>query len=183
MRLAKLTGVMTLTILLVSVQSARAELLALYEGDVINTPAESVALDSSGNGNHGAFQGSAGLTADGHTGGALNFNADRSHMVLNTSTGGAFDSIFDTQGFSIGFWMAGGDTNPRNTSVFWADGVTPNGGNRAIQSHATWSNSQIYLDIGGCCSGSQRLNGPLDEEFIGCNRRSADRIWGVAELG
>ena len=118
MRLAKLTGVTTLIILLASVQSAQADLLALYEGDIINTPAESVALDSSGNGNHGAFQGSAGLTTDGHTGGALNFNADRSHMVLNTSTVGAFDSIFDTQGFSIGFWMSGGDTNPRRSPRF-----------------------------------------------------------------
>ena len=54
-------------------------------------------------------------------------------------------------------------------------GVTPNGGNRAIQSHATWSNSNIYLDIGGCCAGtSSRLNGVLEDQHI---RASEGETW------
>ena len=66
--------------LLVSWQTANAELLLLLEGDV---DSGAVAVDSSGKGNHGIYLGSASGTADGKTGGALNFNADESYAVLN----------------------------------------------------------------------------------------------------
>ena len=150
-------------------------LIALYEGNKANGPDGGIVLDSSGNGNHGVFVGSAGLTDSGVTGGALNFNADVSSMMVNTPAEGNFDGIADNQAFTIGFWMAGGDTNPRNSSVFWAEGETPTGGNRAIQSHATWSNSNLYLDIGGCCdAATQRLNGVLEPEYI---RASEGEEW------
>lgn len=164
MRLSLL--VITCLVICVGTRTTRAELLALYEGDKSNSPAPQVVLDSSGNGNHGVFMGSAGLVDNGVTGGALNFNADTSYMVVNTPATGAFDSITDEQAFTIGFWAAGGESNPRNTSAFWADGETPDGGNRAIQAHTTWSNSNVYLDIGGCCSGTQRLSGLVEEEYI-----------------
>lgn len=145
---------------------AQGNLIAFYEGDKANGPDGSVVLDSSGNGNHGLFIGSAGLVENGVNGGALNFNADRSSIVVNTAEQGNFDGIADNQEFTIGFWMAGGDSNPRNSSVFWAEGVEGET-NRAIQSHATWSNGQVYLDIGGCCNAQdQRLNGVLEPEFI-----------------
>ena len=158
-------------------QIVNADLLMLLEGDVASGK---VAVDSSGNGNHAIYLGSAGGTDAGRAGGALNFNADLSYMLTHQADVGtsaisaspataatAFAGINDTQEYSIGFWLSGGDTNPRNSSVFWADGVTPNGGNRAIQTHVTWSNSQIYLDQGGCCDAdTQRVNGALDEEYI-----------------
>ena len=169
--------VLGVAVLLASGQFANAELLMLLEGDV---ESGGVALDSSVNGNHGIYLGSASGTDDGRTGGALNFNADDSYLVTNQipvgnsaiaaasqTTAAAFAGIQSSQEYSIGFWMAGGDTNPRNSSTFWADGVTPNGGNRAIQAHVTWGNGTVFLDQGGCCDGdTQRLSGPLDEEQI-----------------
>ena len=171
---------------LVSWQTANADLLALFEGEV---DSGAVALDSSGNNNHAILLGSAGLTPDGQNGGALNFNADTSWAVLNSSPignseikaegaapiGDAFASVNANQAFTVGFWIAGGDTNPRNTSTFWAEGPTPNGGNRAFQAHTTWGNSQAYLDIGGCCAGdTQRINGVLEEEHI---KASVGETW------
>gem|GEM_PF-4284650 len=141
------------------------DLLAFYEGDKANGPDPSIVLDSSGKGNHGVLLGSAGLTSAGVTGGGLNFNADSSYMLVNTPASGGFDSITDNQGFTIGYWAYGGDSNPRNSSTFWAEGVE-GATDRAVQVHGTWGNGQIYLDIGGCCSPTQRLNGVLEEQFI-----------------
>lgn len=165
MRITRIVAAIALAICSAASSASGQELLALYEGDKANGPDASIVLDSSGKGNHAVFLGSAGLTDAGVNGGALNFNADSSYALVNTPSSGAFDSISDNQGFTIGYWAYGGDSNPRNSSTFWAEGVEGST-DRAIQAHGTWSNGQIYLDIGGCCSPSQRLNGVLEEQFI-----------------
>ena len=165
MNLARLVSAIALAICIATNVVSAQDLLALYEGDKANGPNPSIILDSSGKGNHAVFLGSAGLVDAGVNGGALNFNADTSYALVNTPASGGFDSISDNQGFTIGYWAYGGDSNPRNSSTFWAEGVE-GATDRAIQAHGTWGNSQIYLDIGGCCSGTQRLNGVLEDQFI-----------------
>jgi hypothetical protein len=148
--------------------AARAELLVWLEGDKANTPNEAVALDSSGNGNHGLFLGTAGLTADGRTGGALEFAQDGSSVVLNTTALGALDSIVDNQSFTIAFWLAGDESAvaPSNNSIFWAESPDNNGTARGIQAHVPWSNENVYFDIAGCCDAvTQRVNGLVDRDF------------------
>lgn len=158
------------------------ELLVLYEGEVVNTANAQVVLDSSGKNNHGIFLGDGEIEfGAGKTGNALGFpDTAGTTMRVNPAGFGAFDSIFDSQAFTVGFWLAGEESageaggpgdppdpapiNPRNQSAFWAVGAEGET-DRAFQSHLPWSNSNVYLDVGGCCAADQRVNGVIDREL------------------
>ena len=170
MKLSRVTAVMAMSaIILAGNQAARGELLALYEGDIVNGPNTTVALDSSGNGNHGVFRGAGQIELNsGITGGALGFpDVGGTTMRVNPAGDGAFDSISLEQALTVGFWMAGEESAaaPRNQSAFWAVGVEGET-DRAFQAHVPWSNGTVFFDVGGCCNqDNQRLQGPIDREF------------------
>ena len=151
--------------LLAAPSSVSADLLLLLEGDKENTPAPQVALDSSGNGNHGVYRGNSSRTDSGRTGGGLSFDGTSgTYMALNTADDGAFDTIFDEQAFTVAFWMNGGENQPSNNSAFWAAGIE-GATDRAFQAHVPWGNGSVFFDIGGCCGGTQRVSAPIDEAF------------------
>ena len=150
----------------------QAELLTWLAGDVANEADARVALDSSDKGNHAFLAQKVELTDDGRDGGALDFldgnGADEgSYLKMNPATWGNFDGILDNQEFTIAFWMAAEESavDPRNQSVFWFESPGNNGTSRGIQAHAPWSNGSVFLDIGGCCGGTERVSGPADREF------------------
>lgn len=156
---------------------ARADLLALFEGEKVNTPAPQVLLDSSGNGNHAVMTGGDGLVANGKTGGAFHAATDGTTRINTPGSLGAFDSITSGQAVTIAFWLAGGTTaGVRNeddtvsgvasTSAFWMHSPDNNNGGRAFQVHLPWNgNGAVYVDIGGCCTATQRVNADIPREF------------------
>lgn len=161
-----LLGIVAVTISLCATQAVRAELLLFLEGDKENAPAPSVILDSSGKGNHAVSLGNTGLTPSGNTNGALDIgDANGDILLVNPVGTGAFDSIVDNQSFTIAFWMAGGPSQPKNQSVFWADGDFEGTLARSVNAHIPWSDGNVYFDIAGCCGGTQRVSGPVAEEF------------------
>ena len=147
--------------------AAKADLLAWYSGDVTNGPDDRIIIDSSVNGNHAAAVVNTNITADGRNGSGLDFNAGASHMVANTSSIGAFDSIVANQQYTVAFWMAAEESavGPSNQSVFWFQSPTNGGGERGIQAHIPWSNGSVFLDTAGCCGGTQRVSGAIDREL------------------
>ena len=151
--------------------AARADLLAWYSGDVVNGPDDRIIIDSSVNGNHAAAITNTNLTADGRNGAGIDFNAGTSYMVSNTAAGGAFQSIVDNQQFTVAFWMAGEESaaGPSNQSTHWFQSPSNNGTARGIQAHVPWGNGTVFLDVGGCCSGTQRVSGPIDRELWDAN--------------
>lgn len=162
------TAIAVLTTLLLASSPSHASLLAWLAGDTVNGPDGRVILDSSVNANHAAVLQNTQVVPDGYTGGGIDFGDGGSHMIFNTSTAGAFDSIVENQEFTVAFWLAGEESAvaPNNQSVFWFESPANNGTARGIQAHVPWSNSQVYLDIGGCCSATQRLNGVVDRDFF-----------------
>jgi len=49
-----------------------------------------------------------------------------------------------------------------DSAFFWATSPTTGGGNRAMGTHAPWSNNNLYFDTAGCCSGDQRISAAID---------------------
>ena len=158
--------------------AARADLLALFENEKVNEPYPSILLDSSGNGNHAVMSGEDMLTDDGQNGGGLQVrNPGGSITRINTPGSlGAFESITNNQAATIAFWVAGGSTagvrneddtisGVGNTSAFWMVAPDNNGTGRGFQAHLPWSNQNVYVDIGGCCSGTQRVNDVIDRSL------------------
>ena len=147
--------------------AANAELLTWLAGDTANEADPNVLLDSSKHGNHALVGTNTSLTDDGKDGGGIDFGAGTSYFKMNAATWDRFDGIVDKQEFTIAFWMAGEESaaGPSNNSVFWFESPSNNGTSRGIQSHAPWSNGQVYIDIGGCCSGTERLNGAVERDF------------------
>lgn len=156
--------------------SARADLLALFQGEKVNDPAPQVLLDSSGKGNHAVMSGADGLTNDGHTGGGLHVGTTGTTQINTPGSLNAFDSITTGQAVTIAFWMSGGSTageyNPddssvtgiANTSAFWMRAPANGGSARGFQAHLPWSNQNGYVDIGGCCTPTQRVNAVIPPE-------------------
>lgn len=166
----RLTSIATLSLatLLLTTTTSRADLLAWLAGDKVNGPDSRIILDSSVNGNHAAVLLNTQVVDDGYTGGGIDFGDGGSHMIFNTSTADAFDSIVENQEFTVAFWLAGEESAvaPNNQSVFWFESPSNNGTARGIQAHVPWSNGQVYLDIGGCCSATQRVNGVVDRDYF-----------------
>jgi hypothetical protein len=149
-------------------QPLRAELVAFYNfNDASN---EDVAVDSSGHGNDGdIFVAVYTDDGDGHTGKpgdrALDFGLydDGSYVELTTAADGAFDSLVDSDQFTISLWILGSDEQPQPQWTFYA------GPGRQLGSHIPWSDSTIYFDVAGCCGPNQRisLNEPDPELWSG----------------
>ncbi|MCH6259019.1 putative glycoside hydrolase [Puniceicoccaceae bacterium K14] len=118
----------------------------------------SLALDTSGNGHHGTV--SNGNWVNGTDGGALEFNGSNSQVTLPTS---AFDEIDDE--VTIGMWVYGANTQPRNDTVFFAgDGAN----NRALNIHLPWNSSIVYWDAGNSGASYDRINNPATaSDFMG----------------
>jgi hypothetical protein len=141
----------------VSVQTLRAELVAFYNFN--DASAADVAVDSSGNENHGDIY-EAVYTDDGggHTGKpgdrALDFGLynDGAYVDLITAFDGAFESLVDNDQFTVSMWILGSDEQPQPQWTFYA------GPNRQLGAHIPWSDSTIYFDVAGCCGANQRIN-------------------------
>lgn len=55
-----------------------------------------------------------------------------------------------------------------NMSAFWGASPSSNNGERGIQAHVPWSDSNIYFDTAGCCdAGTQRINKVVDTSWPG----------------
>ncbi len=143
-------------------QSASADLLGFWD---FNNESGIVALDQSGNGNHGKISGEAVYTGDqgGWSGKAgdkgLTLDGVDDFIEVIPARTGAFSSIADSQALTVSFWQWGVDPAP-NSSSFWAEP------NRAFQAHVPWSDTNIYFDTAGCCAGTQRLSGPTGDPSL-----------------
>ena len=104
--------------------------------------------DSSGNNlNATAFNTS---WVNGISGSALDFNGSNSRVNLPTS---AFDDI--DQEISVSMWVFGSPAQPRNDSTFYAENSS---GQRVLNVHLPWSNSQVYWDAGFSGGTYDRIN-------------------------
>jgi hypothetical protein len=118
--------------------------------------------DESGRGNHGMLQGAATLTSNnaGHphntTGSALDLAAAGDYVSVLTAANGALDTIQANNQATVSFWINGGPDQPADNWTFLADP------GRQLGSHAPWSDSTIYFDVGGCCNANQRISRTAD---------------------
>lgn len=164
-RMIRRFGLFAAPALLWAASTARGELLAYYEFDVPNEAAGQVILDSSGNGNHALARGATRPTlledmtgVSGAVGdAAINF-VDNGDLYLptvnNGADPGAFQSIIDSQEFTVAYWSAAPAS--KNSFTGWLEP------GRSI-SLAPWSNNIMYYDTGGCCDATtQRISAPFD---------------------
>ncbi|MGJ8639764.1 MAG: Ig-like domain-containing protein [Opitutaceae bacterium] len=103
--------------------------------------------DVSGNGFNATAVDCVAMT--GVNGSALDFNGSTSRVTLPSE---AFGSV--SSEITIALWAFGDSTMPKNNSVVYA---TNGSGNRLLNVHLPWSNSQVYWDAGDS-SGYDRIN-------------------------
>ena len=114
------------------------------------------ALDSSGRGNNGTLEGSAGWDV-GNFGNAVSL--DGSSWVEIPPA--AWDTI--ERQVTVAFWAFGGDAQPVNNFTFAAFSADDNA-MRQASAHVPWGNGQIYWDTGS--DGSyDRINTALPAEY------------------
>ena len=140
--------------------SSRADLIGYWPFE--DGAGSDVALDSSGNENHGLVVGDADFVADGRIGGAIDFGdwnngayIDLTPAALQEDGAAGFNALVDTQNVTISYWLNRGGEPATDQWTFWF------GPGRQLGSHAPWSNGQIYFDVAGCCAGNQRINGSM----------------------
>ncbi|MFC5050755.1 Ig-like domain-containing protein [Rubritalea spongiae] len=97
-----------------------------------------VALDYSGNGFDAAIANASSVA--GVDGTALDFNGSNAEVTLPAS---AFASI--DQEITLSFWAYGASNQARNDTLFAAEDSS---GNRVLNIHLPWSNSNVYWDAG-----------------------------------
>jgi len=112
-------------------------------------------VDSSGGGNDGRLEGSAGWEA-GNFGNAVVL--DGSSWVQIPPA--AWDTI--EKQVTVAFWAFGGDAQPQSNFTFAAYSADENAARQA-SAHVPWGDGQIYWDTGGV--GYDRINTPLPPEF------------------
>ncbi|MGJ8672760.1 Ig-like domain-containing protein [Rubritalea sp.] len=105
------------------------------------------ALDSSGNGFDGTIANATSVT--GKVGLALDFNGTDTDITLPASVFASID-----QEITISMWAYGAANQARQDTLFSAKDAA---GNRLLNIHLPWSNSQVYWDA-GWNSGYDRIN-------------------------
>ncbi|MCH6258662.1 LamG domain-containing protein, partial [Puniceicoccaceae bacterium K14] len=110
------------------------DILALWNFDDVS---DSTVFDVSAKGNNGTRTG--GTIVAGVSGNAMSFNGTSDSISIPAST---FSTVSDE--ITISMWVYG-INQPSSTIVFRGDDAS---GNRAINIHLPWSNSQVYWDCG-----------------------------------
>ena len=96
-----------------------------------------IANDCSGNNFHGTIN-NATWTTRPSGGNALSFNGTNANVILPAA---AFANLSDEVSFS--FWANGDSSLPLRNSAFWAGN---SGGERVLNVHLPWVNSQVFFD-------------------------------------
>ncbi|MBM4037902.1 MAG: PEP-CTERM sorting domain-containing protein, partial [Planctomycetes bacterium] len=108
----------------------------------LNEGAGVVAADLSGKNNPGTINANATWVNDGTRGWVLNFPASGSVSI----PAAAFASLANQGQATVSLWQFGDVANqPRNDTIF---GGSQANGNRVLQSHLPWGDSNVYLDAG-----------------------------------
>lgn len=97
------------------------------------------------------------LGAGWNGGRAMDFGEFNNDAYLEILSDDAFSSITANDQFTISLFQFGGPEQPVAQWTFNAAN-TEDPGTRQIGSHSPWDNSQIYLDVVGCCNADQRIN-------------------------
>lgn len=165
----------SMALALLSLGSARAELLLYY--DFNDASVADVAKDMSGKGNNGDLLGDVDdvpvYTADkdGHTGAAgdraMDFGfystnggaiGSGAYLEVSTAPDGAFASVVDNDSVTISLWIRGNDEQPSPQWTFSAWPSEDLGTDRQLGSHIPWDNSNVYFDTAGCCGADTRIS-------------------------
>jgi hypothetical protein len=142
-----------LVLSLVLPNAVEAELVGWWKFD---EGSGTTAADSSGRGNNGTLEGSAGWDT-GNFGNAVSL--DGSSWVEIPPT--AWDTI--EKNVTVAFWAFGGDAQPVNNFTFAAFSADDNT-MRQASAHVPWGDGQIYWDTGS--DGSyDRINAALPAEY------------------
>jgi hypothetical protein len=86
---------------------------------------------------------------------SLNLALAGDGSYAQTASGTHFDSLTTNNSFSVSFWQY--STGFGNTSAFWLQAPTADGGQRGAQAHTPWANGTIFFDQSGCCDGPERM--------------------------
>ena len=144
--------------LVIAAATAQAGLIGYWNFD---ESGGNVAVDASGQGATGAIQGVPTRVAGARGGTALDFNGSNNQVSV-ASAASIFASV-NTQA-TVAFWQFGAADQPLSRTIFSAKG---SGGQRFLQSHLPWDNSNVYWDAGNS-SGYDRINrGAAPSEFRG----------------
>jgi len=137
----------------------------------------------------GKLQNGAAFTADqgGRTGlagdRAMDFGPDSAQQVVRVSNVSFLNAAAAQDQITISFWQKLVDV--ANSSAFWGVSPSSNNGERGIQAHTPWGDSNIYFDTAGCCdAGLQRIfaNGSAFDmtqwhHFAFVKNQSIKQIW------
>ncbi len=116
-----------------------------------NEASGTVATDSASGGFNGTFNGNASRVAgrNSSAGTALSLDGAGDYVSIDNATA-ALAGVGTNNEVTISFWLKNDVSNPRASTAFSSSVV---GGGR-MQSHLTWSDSNIYWDAGSsaCCA-------------------------------
>ena len=132
----------------VEADSAQPVFPSLVAHWAMNETSGSAVSDSSGNGFNASLSNASRVS--GYANGGLQFNGSSSQVSIPAA---AFDGIDDE--VTISMWINGGAGQARNDTVFRA---LNSSGDRILNIHLPWGNSQVYWDAGYSSGSYDRIN-------------------------